>query len=234
MSSPAAARVNCAFSLDAMDLPVNSFKRAIAAGRQQIGLWVSLASAYSIEVVAGAGFDWLVIDTEHSPNEVDTTLAQLQVVAGYPLVSAVVRPAWNDTVLIKRHLDVGARSVDRAREAEAAQVVEEPGREQRRAAPIDEGRQIRDVVVRKRQPAQVRQRRRDARRDRVATPERRSPEGQVKDRLAIRCSGLPVAASHGELIQVSEQRQRATAGLRAGETCAGEAEAHSPTRRAGS
>ena len=61
-------------------------------------------------MVAGAGFDWLVIDTEHSPNEVDTTLAQLQVVAAYP-VAAIVRPAWNDKVLIKRHLDIGAQSL---------------------------------------------------------------------------------------------------------------------------
>jgi 4-hydroxy-2-oxoheptanedioate aldolase len=93
-----------------MDLPPNNFKRAIAAGRQQVGLWVSLASAYSAEVVAGSGFDWIVIDTEHSPNEVDTTLAQLQVVAAYP-VAAIVRPAWNDKVLIKRHLDIGAQNL---------------------------------------------------------------------------------------------------------------------------
>lgn len=93
-----------------MDLPTNNFKRAIASGRQQIGLWVSLASPYSAEIVAGAGFDWLVIDTEHSPNEVDTTLEQLQAVAAYP-VSPVVRPAWNDKVLIKRHLDIGAQTL---------------------------------------------------------------------------------------------------------------------------
>ena len=93
-----------------MDLPTNSFKQAIAAGRQQIGLWVSLASAYSVEVCAGAGFDWLVIDTEHSPNEVDTTLAQLQAAAPYPS-HPVVRAAWNDTVLIKRHLDIGAQTL---------------------------------------------------------------------------------------------------------------------------
>ena len=90
-----------------MDLPHNAFKRAIAAGRQQIGLWVSLANPYSAELVAGSGFDWIVIDTEHSPNEVDTTLLQLQAVAPYP-VAPVVRPAWNDKVLIKRHLDIGA------------------------------------------------------------------------------------------------------------------------------
>jgi len=93
-----------------MDLPPNPFKHAIAAGRPQIGLWVSMASTYSAEIAAGSGFDWLVIDTEHSPNEVDTTLAQLQVVAAYP-VSAVVRPAWNDKVLIKRHLDIGAQTL---------------------------------------------------------------------------------------------------------------------------
>ena len=80
------------------------------AGRQQIGLWVSLASAYSAELVAGSGFDWLLIDTEHSPNEVDTTLAQLQAIAASP-VAGVVRPAWNDTVLIKRHLDIGAQTL---------------------------------------------------------------------------------------------------------------------------
>lgn len=107
-----------------MDMPRNSFKHALAAGKQQIGLWVSLASPYSAEIVAGAGFDWLVIDTEHSPNEVDTTLAQLQVVAAYP-ASPVVRPAWNDKVLIKRHLDIGAQTllipyVQNAAEAAAA------------------------------------------------------------------------------------------------------------------
>jgi 4-hydroxy-2-oxoheptanedioate aldolase len=93
-----------------MDLPVNEFKRSLAAGRQQVGLWVSLASAYSAELVAGSGFDWLLIDTEHSPNEVDNTLAQLQAVAASP-VSAVVRPAWNDKVLVKRHLDIGAQTL---------------------------------------------------------------------------------------------------------------------------
>jgi 4-hydroxy-2-oxoheptanedioate aldolase len=92
------------------EIPQNTFKRAITAGRQQIGLWVSLASPYCAEIVAGSGFDWLLIDTEHSPNEVDNTLAQLQAVAAYP-AAPVVRPAWNDTVLIKRHLDIGAQTL---------------------------------------------------------------------------------------------------------------------------
>ena len=93
-----------------MDLPRNHFKHAIRAGQQQIGLWVSLADAYCIEIVAGSGFDWLLIDGEHSPNDPITVLPQLQAAAPYP-VTAIVRPAWNDKVLIKRYLDVGAQSL---------------------------------------------------------------------------------------------------------------------------
>lgn len=93
-----------------MDLPVNSFKKAILAGRQQVGLWVSLASPYSTEIVAGSGFDWILIDGEHSPNDPTTVLPQLQAAAPYP-VSAIVRPAWNEKVLIKRYLDLGAQSL---------------------------------------------------------------------------------------------------------------------------
>lgn len=107
-----------------MDLPKNAFKHAIRAGQQQIGLWVSLASPYSTEVVAGSGFDWLLIDGEHSPNDPPTILPQLQAAAPYP-VSCIVRPAWNDKVLIKRYLDVGAQTllipyVQTVAEAEAA------------------------------------------------------------------------------------------------------------------
>src|SRR3546814_8447367 len=86
-----------------MQIPVNHFKRAIAAGRHQLGLWVSLAHPYSAEVVAGAGFDWLVFDTEHSPNDVQTVLGQMQAAAPYP-VSPMVRPSWNVPVQQKRYL----------------------------------------------------------------------------------------------------------------------------------
>lgn len=107
-----------------MQIPENRFKQAIVAGRQQIGLWVSLASAYSTEIVAGSGFEWLLIDGEHSPNEPTTVLPQLQSAAAYP-VSCVIRPAWNDRVLIKRYLDIGAQSllvpyVQTVEEAQAA------------------------------------------------------------------------------------------------------------------
>jgi 4-hydroxy-2-oxoheptanedioate aldolase len=93
-----------------MELPRNAFKEGLKAGRQQVGLWVSLASPYSTEIVAGSGFDWLLLDGEHSPNDPPTVLPQLQAAAAYP-VSTIVRPAWNDKVLIKRYLDVGAQSL---------------------------------------------------------------------------------------------------------------------------
>jgi 4-hydroxy-2-oxoheptanedioate aldolase len=107
-----------------MEITTNAFKKAIQAGRQQIGLWVSLSSPYSAELVAGSGFDWLLIDGEHSPNDPPLVLAQLQAVAPYA-VTSIVRPAWNDTVLVKRYLDIGAQSllipyVQSAKEAEAA------------------------------------------------------------------------------------------------------------------
>jgi len=93
-----------------MDLPGNRFKHALAAGKPQIGLWLSLSDHYSAEVCAGAGFDWLLIDTEHSPNELHMVLAQLQAIAPYPS-HPVVRVPWNDMVMIKRLLDVGAQSL---------------------------------------------------------------------------------------------------------------------------
>lgn len=107
-----------------MDLPRNAFKAALIEGRQQLGLWCTLSSAYATEVVAGAGYDWLLLDTEHSPAELTTVLAQLQAVSAYA-VSPVVRPAANDAVLIKRLLDIGAQSllipyVQSAEEARAA------------------------------------------------------------------------------------------------------------------
>src|SRR5437879_777331 len=93
-----------------MELPVNAFKRALKAGKPQIGLWCSLSSHYAVEVVAGSGFDWILLDTEHSPNDLESVLTQLQAAAAYP-THAVVRVPWNDMVAIKRFLDIGAQSV---------------------------------------------------------------------------------------------------------------------------
>jgi 4-hydroxy-2-oxoheptanedioate aldolase len=93
-----------------LEIPANTFKRALKAGKPQIGLWCSLSSHYAIELVAGSGFDWLLIDTEHSPNDLESVLTQLQAVAPYP-THPVVRVPWNDMVTIKRFLDIGAQSI---------------------------------------------------------------------------------------------------------------------------
>jgi 4-hydroxy-2-oxoheptanedioate aldolase len=110
-----------------MQLPVNSFKQAIAAFRPQIGLWAMLSSPITVEILAGAGFDWLVLDTEHAPNELPMVLSQLQAAAGGS-AHPVVRVPWNDMVAIKRFLDIGAQTIlipyvqtaDEARQAVAA------------------------------------------------------------------------------------------------------------------
>ena len=95
-----------------MELPVNPFKHAIKAGKPQIGIWSSLCSNISAEVLADAGFDWVLLDTEHSPNELPLIQQQLDGIAyGKGTTEAIVRPAWNDIVLIKRYLDVGARTL---------------------------------------------------------------------------------------------------------------------------
>jgi 4-hydroxy-2-oxoheptanedioate aldolase len=93
-----------------MDLPQNPFKRALKAGKPQIGLWSTLSSSYTVEVVAGAGFDWLLLDTEHSPVDIENLLTQLQAAAPYAS-HPIVRIPWNDMVNMKRVLDVGAQSL---------------------------------------------------------------------------------------------------------------------------
>jgi 4-hydroxy-2-oxoheptanedioate aldolase len=93
-----------------MELERNAFKHALAQGRLQIGLWSSLCSNMAAEIVSDSGFDWILFDTEHSPNEIPGLMAQLQAVAR-GTATPVVRAAWNDAVLIKRILDIGAPAV---------------------------------------------------------------------------------------------------------------------------
>ncbi|WP_337269960.1 4-hydroxy-2-oxoheptanedioate aldolase [Oryzifoliimicrobium ureilyticus] len=93
-----------------MKLPVNRFKQKLKTGQSQIGLWCGLPSSYTAEIVAPSGFDWLLFDTEHSPSDVLSVLPQLQAVAPYD-VAPVVRPAFNDPVLIKRFLDIGVQTL---------------------------------------------------------------------------------------------------------------------------
>lgn len=90
--------------------PPNSLKAALHEGRRQIGLWSSLGSNVVAEVLAYAGYDWILVDTEHAPNDPVDVLAQLQALAA-GTAEPVVRVAWNDKVLIKRLLDIGARSL---------------------------------------------------------------------------------------------------------------------------
>src|SRR5258706_11841780 len=93
-----------------MELPTNVFKRALRQGRPQIGLWVGLADAYVAELLATAGFDCLVIDAEHAPNDPRSVLPQLQAMAPYP-VHPIVRPASASVESIKQYLDIGAQTL---------------------------------------------------------------------------------------------------------------------------
>jgi 4-hydroxy-2-oxoheptanedioate aldolase len=98
-----------------MQLPINSFKQALREKRPQIGLWVGLADHYSTEICAGAGFDWLLLDGEHAPNDLRTLLQQAQVVAGYPGTHPIARvPVGHGhagTALIKQYLDLGIQTL---------------------------------------------------------------------------------------------------------------------------
>jgi 4-hydroxy-2-oxoheptanedioate aldolase len=107
-----------------MDLPKNNFKAALKNGQQQYGLWVTIPDSTVVEVLAGCGYDWLVLDTEHTAADAGAVLPMLQTAAAYP-TNCVVRPGWSDAVEIKRMLDCGAQTilvpyVQNAEEAAAA------------------------------------------------------------------------------------------------------------------
>src|SRR3954469_24214691 len=91
------------------DLKQNNFKRALENGKPQIGLWMSLTSPVATEVAAGAGFDWLLIDMEHSANDLGDVVHHLRAAEG-GTPEPMVRPPWNEPVLVKRLLDQGVTS----------------------------------------------------------------------------------------------------------------------------
>lgn len=93
-----------------MQLPPNRFKQRLGTGEVQYGMWISLADPVAAEIAAGAGFDWLVIDGEHGPNDLRTILGQLQAMAAYP-VESIVRTVRDDAALVKQVMDLGARSI---------------------------------------------------------------------------------------------------------------------------
>ena len=98
-----------------MQTPNNGFKLALQNKQQQIGLWLSLADSYATEISAGAGFDWLLIDGEHAPNDLRSVLQQLQSIAAYPNTHPIARlPMGHGHVgemLVKQYLDLGVTTL---------------------------------------------------------------------------------------------------------------------------
>ena len=93
-----------------MNLPVNQFKRALGSGRTIFGAWLGSGAASTAEAMGCAGFDFLVVDMEHTPVDAPQLIELLRAVEGTP-APAVVRMPWNDMVMVKRALDAGAQTV---------------------------------------------------------------------------------------------------------------------------
>jgi 4-hydroxy-2-oxoheptanedioate aldolase len=116
-----------------MTLKPNRLKAALAARQVQLGLWTCMASPFATELLAGSGYDWLALDMEHSPNDLQTVLAQMQALGGYE-TEPVVRLLRFDKDLVKQYLDLGARTlvlpnIETADEARAiVSAVRYPGR----------------------------------------------------------------------------------------------------------
>lgn len=89
----------------------NRWRERIAAGAPRIGMWLASGSGYVTEICAGSGIDWVLLDQEHAPNDLRTTLEQLQVLAAYPDVDVLVRPPFAEPVVIKRLLDIGVQNL---------------------------------------------------------------------------------------------------------------------------
>ncbi|MFZ1989278.1 MAG: HpcH/HpaI aldolase/citrate lyase family protein [Alphaproteobacteria bacterium] len=88
----------------------NKLKRALAERRAQVGCWLGSSDPYTTEIMGGAGFDWLLIDTEHAPHDIGAVLRMAQILAAYP-VEVLVRPVDHDPGVIKRLLDIGIQSL---------------------------------------------------------------------------------------------------------------------------
>jgi len=93
-----------------MEIPANPFKKAIAGARPALGCWISSASPVTAEAMGFAGYDFLVLDSEHAPADMSEIMGMLRAVAGTP-AAPVTRVPWNDMVMIKRVLDAGAQTL---------------------------------------------------------------------------------------------------------------------------
>src|SRR5262245_57490377 len=117
-----------------VELQSSVVKREFKEGRLQIGLLSSMGSNIAAEIISDSGFDWILLDTEHSPNEIPDLVTQLQAVQR-GTATPIIRPAWNDAVLAKRALDIGAQtllfpyvqSVEEAKRAVACRRYQPPG-----------------------------------------------------------------------------------------------------------
>ena len=94
-----------------IEIGPNLFKRALAEKRRQIGFWSTFGSPMVTDLLADSDFDWLLLDCEHSPSDVQEILPQLMAVDRSTVTTPVVRPPWNDPVIFKKLLDIGARSL---------------------------------------------------------------------------------------------------------------------------
>ncbi|ABD68247.1 HpcH/HpaI aldolase [Rhodoferax ferrireducens T118] len=125
-----------------MKTPVNIFKQALQNQQAQIGLWLGLADPYCAEILAGTGYDWLVIDGEHAPNDLRSVLGQLQAIASATSALAgpgshpVVRVSVGETALIKQYLDLGVQTILVPMVDTAAQAARHPGRQRRPGPPM--------------------------------------------------------------------------------------------------
>ena len=107
-----------------MEMRKNIFKQKILKFEKQIGIWSCLSNNIVAEILSVVGFDWIVIDMEHSPNDIQEVLSQLQIIQGFNS-EPVVRVPWNEPVMVKRVLDMGAQTIllpyiENAEEAKAA------------------------------------------------------------------------------------------------------------------
>jgi len=93
-----------------MPAPTNRFKQALKDGKTQIGCWAAFADAYATEMMGTTGFDWLVIDGEHAPNDLQTLSQQIQVLQ-HTQSEAVVRLPVGNEWLIKQVLDAGCQTI---------------------------------------------------------------------------------------------------------------------------
>ena len=84
----------------------NSFKERLVSREKQAGIWSNLASNIVSEILSYAGFDWVLFDTEHAPNDINVLISQLQAMQGSS-TTPIVRPVWNDMITFKRLLDIG-------------------------------------------------------------------------------------------------------------------------------